>query len=595
MKRISSYFMPFGLALSFFATLVGCKDDEGGNSNPFIFQPINIEYSLDDNKMSETYNMVSYQWEDRTESPATHYIVTTYQGLKSAGGKAIATTKKVTHDDTLKAYTAFVDEALLSGTIYEVEITPYMNKVKGHAATLIFESAINDIVGASTKVATTSSSATFNWMPIGKGIPRKIIVTPIELNPNVEDEALEVEQDIAADVTSVAVEGLVSFTKYSAKLIDMYGGIVGKYELTTSMAGGIIVYNNEELKSTIESLAQSGGAIQLSTQKGTKEFEYIGDLPASTNAFYLMGSEDFENPDSIATVKLSVQYMEGSGPVYIMRLNIDGKNDADVKNFVTLKAADNPQNLTQGKPAISSGIYIQDCSVSNYAGSFLLAPGNSYHQLETFSVTNTHVSNIVGNLIYTQAAENPSFITGDNKLCGSAIKNIIFDGVTIYNVANEGGDYETYTRGTALFRFSNVSGNNSTKGSFLHLNNSTLISVAPEGEIFLVEDYNYQGKDYPGGVFVKDCLFVDISDGSMATRTGQTANGNNFNPSSNQSANASSMLGKTSVNSKFGANSNTGKYPLCGPQVSVEFKDLAKLDFTIVGGTATKGNPALYK
>lgn len=594
MKRISNYFMQFLVMLTFSATIVGCSDDYKVNDDPFIFQPINIEYSLDNDKMSETYNMVTYKWEDRTESPATHYIVTTYQGLKEEGGKAIATTKKVAHDDSSKTYTVFVDEKLLSGTTYEVEVTPYMGNAVGNIATLSFESEIDDVVGANTKVATTASSATFNWMPIGEGVPRKIKLTPTVLNVNATEEAVVVEQDIPEGATSVTVEGLVAFTGYTAELLDKLGGIVGRYSLTTSMSGGIIVFTSEELKTTIESLSESGGAIQLSTAKGTTEFEYSGDFPASVNAFYLMGSVDFENPDSIATLKLSANYVEGSGQAYIMRLNIDGKNE--LSNFITLKAADDPSALTQGAPANGEGIFIQDCQIANYTGAFLYSPVGAYQQLAEVSVTNTTIANMTGGLVEFRVDENPSFSneSGDDKYYGSTVKEMTFDGVTVYNVANVGSEV-VGTRGTPLFKLGYASSNNKTKGSYLNIFNSTIISSAPQAEIFQVEDYNYQGKTYPGGIFVKDCLFADISIESMSTRTGQTKDGNNFNPTTNEAADAESMMRRTPEAQEYGANSNTANYPLCGVSTSVTFADTANLDFTITGGTATKGNPALYK
>lgn len=599
MKKIVNYLILWGVALSASMAFNSCKDDFDGDDEIFIFQPINLTYSLDDEKFSSTYNMGTYTWEDREETPATHYVITTYKGLIQEDGTPIATVKEVPHVEGVTAYSVLVDEKLLSGTIYEVEIMPYMNDVPGHAATITFESVIDDIVGSNTKVVTSSTTATFTWKPIGVGVAKKIVVTPNEddLNPSAEETPVVVEKEIPGSDNSITVEGLVSFTGYSAELIDKNGGVVGRYTFKTSMAGGLMVYNNDELSAAIEELMTSGGAISLSTEQGTTHFEYSGKMPAGD--IFLMGSADYDGtPASTATIKLSVEYQEQSGTLSLMRLNLDGNNE--LEHLITFESAD-METVEQGSPAMSTGISIEDCRIVNYTGSAIYSPKEAYHRLEKISISNTTFANIVGNLIefqkWDEEGVNSKFEAGNPFWC-SAVKEIVIDRTTMYKVATIGGTVngEEYTRGNALIRIDGGKNlNNNTVGSSFVLSNSTLIAVAPEAPIFLIEDYNYQGKDNPGGIFVQDCLFADISEGSYSTRTGQIAQGYNFNPTTNEAANAESMTKRTALAQLYGANSNTANNPICGPVVSVTFADLSNLDFTITGGSASKGNPSLYE
>jgi hypothetical protein len=597
MKKFKSYLILLGVVLGASMALTACKDDFDGDDEVFIFQPINLTYSLDEDKFSSTYNMGTYTWEDRAETPATHYLVTTYRGLIEEDGVPISTVKEVPHVEAVNNYGVLVDEELLSGTIYEVEIMPYMNEIPGHAATITLESVINDIVGSNTKVVTTATTATFTWKPIGVGVAKKIVVTPNEddLNPNAEETAVVVENEIPATDNSIAIEGLVSFTGYTAELIDKDGGVVGRYKLKTAMSGGIVVYNSSELAAAIEGFMSSGGAITLSTEQ-TTNYEYSGRMP--TADIYLMGPETYDGTQvSTATIKLSVVYQEQSGMLNLMRLNIDGNNE--LANFITFQSA-NMDVVEQGIPAEAAGINIQDCWVVNYTGSAIYSPKEAYQRLEKISVTNTTFANIAGSLIdfrkWDEEGVNSKFEAGNPYWC-SAVKEIEFDRTTMYKVATQGGTIEgdVYTRGNSLVRIdAGKNFNNNTLGSSFTLSNSTLIAIAPEAPVFLVEDYNYEGKNYAGGIFVQDCLFANISNGSYSTRTGQIANGYNFNPTTNEAADAVSMTTRTALAQLYGANSITVNNPLCGPIVSVTFADLNNLDFTITGGSASKGNPVLY-
>ncbi|WP_163712462.1 hypothetical protein [Mangrovibacterium lignilyticum] len=598
MKKIINYLVLLGVVLSMSMAFNACKDDIDGGDEVFIFQPINLTYSLDQDKFSSTYNMGTYTWEDRDETPATHYLVTTYKGLIEEGGTPISTVKEVTHIEGVDDYSVLVDEELLSGTIYEVEIMPYMNETQGHAATITFESVIDDIVGSNTKVATTATTATFKWKPIGAGVAKKIVVTPNEddLNPNAEETAVVVEMEIPSSSTSITVEGLVSFTGYTAELIDKDGGVVGRYTLKTSMSGGAIVYNSSELAMAIEEFMSSGGAITLSAEQ-TTDYEYSGPMP--TGDIYLMGPESYDGTQaSTVTIKLAVEYQEQSGMLNLMRLNIDGNNE--LENFITFQSA-NMDVVEQGVPAEATGINIQDCWVVNYTGSAIYSPKEAYQRLESITISNTTFANIYGSLIdfrkWDEEGVNSKFEAGNPYWC-SAVKNITIEGSTAYKVATQGGTIEgdVYTRGNSLVRIdAGKNLNNNTLGSTFTLSNTTLIAIADEAPIFLVEDYNYEGKSYAGGIFVQDCLFANISNGSYSTRTGQIANGYNFNPSTNEAADAVSMTTRTSLAQLYGANSNTVNNPLAGPTVSVTFANLNNLDFTITGGSASKGNPALYE
>ncbi|WP_159520382.1 hypothetical protein [Sunxiuqinia indica] len=598
MKKIINYLILFGAIMSASVVFNACKDELEEDEEVFIFQPINLTYSLNDDKFSSTYNMGIYTWEDRAETPATHYVVTTYKGLIEEDGMPISTVKEVPHVEGQTEYSVLVDEELLSGTIYEVEIMPYMNEVPGNANTITFESIIDDIVGTNTKVATTATTATFSWKPIGVGVAKKIVVTPNEddLNPGAEEEAVVVEQDIPSDATTVTVENLVPFTGYIGELIDKDGGVVGRYTFKTSMAGGLVVKNSSELEVALNELMMSGGAISLSAEE-TSEYEYSGPMP--TGDIYLLGSEGYDGTrESTVTIKLSVEYQEQSGMLYLMRLNIDGENE--LEHLITFEDAD-IDAVEQGSPAEATGITIQDCWVANYTASAIYSPKEAYQRLENITISNSTFVNIAGNLIefrkWDEEGVNSKFEAGNPYWC-SAVKDITIDISTIYKVATQGGtiDGDEYIRGNSVVRIDGGKNlNNNTLGSSFNLFNTTLVDVAPEAPIFLIEDYNYQGKDYPGGIFVQDCLFANISQGSYSVRTGQIAQGYNFNSTTNEAANAESMTTRTSLAQLYGANSNTVNNPLAGPIVSVTFADLNNLDFKITGGSATKGNPSLYE
>lgn len=597
MKKILNYLLLFSVVLGLSPAFTSCKDDLD-DDGVFIFQPIYLEYTLGQDKFSSNYNKGTYTWEDRLETPATRYVVTTYRGLIEEGGTPIATVTEVPHIEGQTEYSAFVDEELLSGTIYEVQVMPYMNDTPGNANTIIFESVINDIVGEENqKVSTTANTATFTWRPIGIGVPKRIIVIPNEddLNPSAEEEAVPVEMEIPSNAQSITVEGLVPFTGYIGELIDRNGGVVGRYNLKTSMAGGLVVHNSAELAIAIDELMMSGGAISLATDL-TTEYEYSGPMP--TGDIYLMGPENYDGTQaSTATIKLSVEYQEQSGMLYLMRLNIDGENE--LENLIKFADA-NIDVVEQGSPALATGITIQDCWVVNYTGSLIYAPKESYQRLESITISNSTIANVAGSLIdfrkWDEEGVNSKFEAGNPYWC-SATKNITIELSTIYNVATQGGTVngDEYTRGNSLVRIDGGRNlNNNTQGSFFNLFNTTLIAIAPEAPIFLVEDYNYQDKDYSGGIYVQDCLFANISEGSYSTRTGQIAQGYNFNPTTNEAADAVSMTTRTALAILYGANSNTSNNPLAGPTVSVTFADLNNLDFTITGGSASKGNPSLY-
>ncbi len=581
--------------LSILMLFNACKDDTDNGDEVFIFQPINLTYSIDSIKQNSTFNMGTYTWEDRDETPATRYVITTYKGLIEEGGTAISTVKEVPHVEGVDNYSVFVDEELSSGTIYEVQIMPYMNDVPGHAATISFESVVDDIIGSENqKVITSATTATFKWRPIGIGVAKKIVVTPTgDESSWTSDEIPEVvEMEIPSNASEITVEGLVSFTDYKAELFDKNGGVVGRYKFKTSMAGGVTVYDNDQLFQAIEQMMTSGGAVTLSTEKGTTHYEYTGEMP--TGDFFLMGSEDYDGtPSSTATIKLSAVYQEHSGTLNFMRLNIDGNNE--LENFITFKDADMTA-VTHGSPAQSTGINIEDCWVVNYKGSAIYSPKEAYQRLESINITNTTFANIIGSLIdfrmWNEEGVNPAFDAGNPYWC-SAVKTISIDRTTIYNVAIKGGVVEgdEYTRGNSLIRIDSAKDNNDTSGSTFDLTNSTLIAVSAEAPIFLVEDYNYLG----GEIFVQNCLFANISEGSYSTRTGQIARSYQFNPTTNEAANAVSMTTRTELAQLYGANSNTVNNPLCGPVVDVTFADLENFDFTITGGSASKGNPALYK
>ncbi|WP_321289779.1 hypothetical protein [uncultured Sunxiuqinia sp.] len=598
MKKIINYLILFGAIMSASVVFNACKDELEDDGGVFIFQPINLTYSLNDTLNSPIYNMGRYTWEDRSETPTTHYVVTTYRGLIEEGGTPITTVKDVPHIDGVNNYNVLVDEELLSGTTYETEIMPYMNETPGNANTIVFESLIEDIIGSSTKVATTATTATFKWKVSAAGVAKKIVVTPNEndLNPGAEEEAVVVEQDIPSDATTVTVEDLVPFTGYIGELIDKDGGVVGRYTLKTSMAGGLVVKNSSELEAAIEELMMSGGAISLSAEE-TSEYEYSGPMP--TGDIYLLGLEGYDGTqESTVTIKLSVKYQEQSGMLNLMRLNIDGANE--LEHLITLEDAD-IDAVEQGTPAEATGITIQDCWVTNYTGSAIYSPKEAYQRLENISISNSTFANIVGNLIefrkWDEEGVNSKFEAGNPYWC-SAVKDITIDISTIYKVATKGGtiDGDEYIRGNSVVRIDGGKNlNNNTQGSSFNLFNTTLIDVAPEAPIFLIEDYNYQGKDNPGGIFTKDCLFANISEGSYSVRTGQIAQGYNFNPTTNEAANAESMTTRTSLAQLYGANSNTVNNPLAGPIVSVTFADLNNLDFKITGGSASKGNPSLYE
>ncbi len=592
--------IPFAVALGTSLAFKACKDDNLGDDEIFIFQPINLTYSLDTTLYSETYNMGTYTWEDRDETPTTHYVVTTYRGLIEEEGTPIATVKNVPHVEGTNEYSVMVNEELLSGTTYEVQIMPYMDETPGHAASISFESLIDDIVGAnSTKPAVTTSEATFTWKPIGKGVAKKIIVTPDEddLNPNADETAVVVEKEIPGTVNTITVGGLVSFTGYMAELIDKDGGVVGRYTFKTAMAGGIIAYNSEDLNAAIELLMSSGGAISLSSEKGTTHFEYSGKMPIGD--IYLMGPEDYDGTQaSTVNVKLDIEYQEQSGTLNLMRLNIDGRNETE--HFITFQKA-NIDDVEQGSAPKSGGIAIQDCWIVNYTGSAIYSSKEAYQQLEKISISNSTFANITGNLIeirkWDEEGINSKFENGNPYWC-SAVKTITIETSTIYKVATKGGTVngDVYTRGNALVRIdAGKNYNNKTLGSYFNLFNSTLIAIAPEAPVFLIEDYNYEGKDQPGGIIVKDCLFANMSQGSYSTRTGQISRGYSFNPTSNEAANADSMTKRTDLAQSYGANSNTVNNPLAGPQVSANFADLENLNFKITEGSASKGNPGLYK
>ncbi len=572
---------------------VSCVDEKNDDWGTYIYHPTNIVVDID-----SITKKVTYKWEDhKLESPAEGYYITTYQGLKEEGGNPISEVGEVLRVEGVTSYSYSLSASLLSGTNHEVEIRGYAGDVLGYPETFVFESAMNpDVVGTNTKVSVTATSATFTWLDFYKNRPKKIVVTPNEdeLNLSADKDAIVLELEINnPDMPSVTVGDLVPFTGYSAELFDSKGGVIGRYEFKTSMSGGVYVFNSEQLEATIESMATSGGAIMISTKEVGPDyvFEYSGKLPIGD--FFLMGSGEYpENADSIATVKLSLTYPDNGGSVNIMRLNIDGQNE--LGNFIQLEQKEDLGTVVQGEFASSASISLSNCIISNYKNNFITSGGSSYMQIESINVSNLTIANFPhGSLVDFHQGKNSK-----GEVIASAVKEFVFDRVTIYNIANDGTKDSSpnaegkFSSGTSLFRIEDAKfAENNTRGSSLYLTNSTIIDVAVNASIFSITDYNYQGKDYNGGLFVNDCLFVDIDESSYSTNVGQIETGYNFKATTSEAANAVSMTTRTNTANLYGANSITGRNPLCGPQVSVTFKDVENLDFTITGGNSSKGNP----
>ncbi|MFV0365711.1 MAG: DUF4957 domain-containing protein [Mangrovibacterium sp.] len=594
MKRTWKIFSLLIATVFSMSAIVSCSEDESAWDGTYLYHPINMVVTVNDD------NTATYTWEDRLDTPSEGYYVTTYNGLIEEGGVALGEVGTVLREDSVTTYSYTMSTALLSGTVYEVEIRGFEGEILGYPATAEFESLMMpNVVGeADEKVTVTANTATFTWLARYRTTPKKIVITPKEGagNPSATEQAVVVEQEINNPSSpTITVDGLVSFTGYTAELFDKDGGVVGRYSFKTSMSGGLYVFNSEELQAGIQAMLESGGAIMISTRDVGPDyvFEYTGEMPIGD--FYLMGSDDYAtNPDSLATVKLSLTYPDNAGLLSIMRLNIDGQNE--LKNFITLAHKD-PSTAVQGEYSLCSGIAIQDCSVANYTGNFITSGAKSYQQLESVKVENCTVANFpTGSLVDFRSWKNAK-----EEAFGSAAKEITFTSSTIYNFANDGTadtapDAEgEYTPGRPLVRIEDAKfAENNTKGSSFTFDACTIIDVAKDAMIFNVKCYNYQGKDYAGGLYSKDCLFANIGESSYSTNVGQIASGYNFKPTTSEAANAKSMISRTPTAMNYGANSITDKNPIAGKEVTATFADVDNLNFKI-SGTATKGNPSLYK
>lgn len=595
MRKIWNLLILFVVSMVSVSAFMSCADDKGDDWGTYLYHPINIVATVD-----TATNMVTYTWDDRLETPSVGYYVTTYKGTV-AENHPLEEVGTVPREEGKTSYSYSMSTKLLSGTSYEVEIRGYEGDVLGYPGTATFESLLMpNVVGEDNKkVNVTANTATFTWLSAYLAVPKKVVVTPNEadLNSDSEEVAIVVEQAIDnPERPMVTVEGLVSNTGYTAALFDEEGGIVGKYAFKTALSGGFYVYNSEELQNAIDSMRTDGGAIMISTKEVGPDyvFEYSGEVPMGD--FYLMGSDDYaSNPDSTATIKLNITYPDNAGQLTIMRLNIDGKNEVD--NFITLAQRENVSNMVQGDYALCSGITISDCVIANYKVSFLSSGLQSYQQLKNVTVENSTIANFPHGSLIDFRLWNDA--TGG--VYGSAVKTTTFENSTIYNVANDGTpsagpDAEgKYKPGTSLIRIDNVKDSNNTLGSLLKLTKCTIIDVALNAGVFNVTCSNYDGKQNGNNLEVKDCLYANMDITSYSTNVGQVKNGYKFNPATNEAADAISMTTRTSEAVNYGANSNTSNSPMCAPVVSVTFADLANLDFTIVGGTATKGNQNLYQ
>ncbi len=555
-KNLGNVWLWLALAL-LSVNVVSCKDDDDSDTpeeEGYVYTPKDFAYVLTD------ANTVSFSWGANSATAADIYVFELYKG-EDANSTAIVSEEV---DAATMAYS--YAETLVSGA-------DYYARVKGAVAdgslddsdwsTLSFAANVLDISEDFQTGDITSSSVTIRWEADGGATS---IVVYDEAEEEVATHEVTDEEDAAGAAT---VSDLTANTTYTAKLYQGEG-VVGEYEFTTEIEGGVAVTSDSELADAVAN-ASDGDIIILETTETTSYT--LTDVTLPTANITIRGRSE----SAIPTLKLNAALPEYFTGLKLMYLVIDGNNE--LTNMLTLADCSSTcdASVFQVWETQTAGgdVSIVDCEIYNYTRVFY-APKESYQTVANLTIEGTIIGNITGNIIDTRLWSESGVCDaslGDgsgNPFRGSAILNTVIDKSTIYNCANDGE--------SALIRFDDTSLGIGQEVA-ITISNSTIYSV---GASYMLYNTPYSKLDTEGEITVSGCLFAEISD--CVTSNSDKVQKSLYNEG-NEYSNAVSL---TTDDTYTKRNSKT-VFDSTGTTVTATFTDAANGDFTVSG--ATVGDP----
>lgn len=560
MKMRSRILWAFLALISITASFTACDDDDD-DFNPYrdgyVFTPTDFYATVSDE------NLVTFNWSDRANTDADHYLVEIYS--PSISSSFLDTAFQV----ELGASPLTYNVELYSGLEYEARIRGVAgneNVENSEWAVTSYQAHVRDIIGTGGVSQISGTGATFTWTP---GAQADNLVIYDSDNSLVMQEAISAEEVAAG---SKSVDGLTPSVEYTAQLVRG-PGVVGEYSFTTLFEGGIPVANDSELAEAVAN-ASDGDILILAQGNYT-----LTDANPIATQITIRGMDETSMP----TVKMHITLPDANRGITLQYLNLDGGNEVSslisYDEFSQGCSPDYFQSWTNAGGTLFSipcgTTTISNCHIQNYSGSMIYLPGQSYQMVEGIVIDDCVITNIAQSLVdlrHWNEAGACSGAGGDgsgNPYRGSSIANLTVTNSTIYNSST----------GRGILRIDDTSISNPDCSLAVTFTNNTLDHVSDGANYLMRISYSRAVDTHVNQI--SSCIFTNIN----------VSYWNRSNRFSGDYVDFDNNFYSNSDNLLTNSGRNDALYDPAGTTTDPQYSDPTNGDFTVGAPNVNAGDP----